>query len=93
MGRQAYRGSMGIDFGEYAAARIARMPDEELTAKGRALYAEFQRLPRWADDNDRLLTAWGLICEEAAARGLSAAIATLEAGAPEAPVDGVDAVG
>jgi hypothetical protein len=55
------------------------LADSEVIAEARRIYAELQETPRWANNRDALLVAWGAVCAEMNVRGLTDDITTAHA--------------
>jgi hypothetical protein len=50
------------------------MDDNAVIEEARRIYSRLQRVPRWSDENDSLLRAWGGICGEMGRRGICDAV-------------------
>lgn len=50
---------------------LSDLSDNEVIERARHLYHRLQVTDHWADDNERLVREWGLVCMEMGARGIT----------------------
>jgi hypothetical protein len=50
---------------------FADLDDGQLIDRAREIYRACQRVPRWHEDNDKLIRQWGAVCREMGARGMN----------------------